>query len=70
MIDRIIPDILRARAHWERRSEPLPFLMVPMSDGSAIRYNPEIKQPKPYLKEALDKFTDLCIGYERKGTEL
>jgi len=69
MCKRIIPDIPRARAHWERRSNPIPYLMVPMSNGDTVRYNPEILQPAPVLKDQLDKFTDLCIGYERKETE-
>ena len=63
---RIIPNIPQIKAHWERRSDPVPYLMAPMSDGSTVRYNPEIRQPKPYFKESLDKFTDLCVGYERK----
>ena len=69
MCERVIPDIPKIKAHWERRSDPVPYLMVPMSDGSTIRYNPEIRQPKPYFKESLDKFTDLCVGYERKEAE-
>ena len=62
----VIADTRNAKQHWEHRSDPLPYLMVPMSDNTVIRYNPEIKQPRPFFKEALDKFTDLCIGYERK----
>ena len=45
MTPRVIADTGKARQHWERRSDPLPYLMVPMSDGTVIRYNPEIKQP-------------------------
>ena len=66
---RVIADTRNAKQHWERRSDPLPYLVVPMSDGSTLRYNPEIRQPKPYFKESLDKFTDLCVGYERKEEE-
>ena len=67
---RVIPDMARAKAHWTKRSSEIPdYLMVPMSDGSTVRYNPEIRQPKPYFKESLDKFTDLCVGYERKEEE-
>ena len=66
---RIIADTRNAKQHWERRSDSLPYLMMPMSDGSTVRYNPEIRQPKPYFKESLDKFTDLCVGYERKEAE-
>ena len=34
---RIIADTRNARQHWERRSDPLPYLMMPMSDGSTVR---------------------------------
>jgi hypothetical protein len=63
---RILADTRNAKQHWERRSNPVPYLMVLMSDGSTVRYNPEIKQPAPVLREQLDKFTKMCIGYERK----
>ena len=70
MTEAIIPDIPNIKAHWDHPGvDPVPYLMVPMSDGSTIRYNPEIRQPKPYFKESLDKFTDLCVGYERKEAE-
>ena len=62
-----IPDIPKIKAHWERRSDPLPYLMVPMSDGTVIRYNAEVKQPRPILKDGLDKFTKVCVGYEMTG---
>ena len=65
----VIADTRKATQHWEHRSDPLPYLMVPMSDGSTVRYNPEVQQPRPFLKKALDKFTDLCIGYKWKETE-
>lgn len=69
MCEKIIPDIPKIRAHWERRSDPVPYLMVPMSDRSVIRYVPDIRQPKPVLKKGLDKFTEICNGYERKEAE-
>ena len=63
---RILADTRQAKQHWERRTDQFPYLMIPMSNGDTIRYNPEIRQPAPVLKDKLDKFTDLCIGYERK----
>jgi len=63
---RILPDMAKAKAHWERRSSEIPdYLMVPMSDRTVVKYVPEIKQPKPVLKGKLDKFTQICVGYER-----
>ena len=43
---RILADTRNAKQHWERRSDELPYLMIPMSDGRIIRYNPEIVQPE------------------------
>ena len=64
---RVIADTRNAKQHWERRNNPLPYLMVPMSNGDTVRYNPEIKQPAPVLKDGLDKFTETCVGYEKTG---
>lgn len=64
-MNRAIPDIPRITAHWERRTEGLPYLMVPMCIGNGVemvRFNPEIKQS--HLKDALDKFTDTCQVHE------
>ena len=66
-MNRIIPNIPQIKAHWERRASDIPdYLTVPMSDQSKVRYIPEITQPRPVLKEKLDHFSKLCIGYERK----
>lgn len=60
---RIIPDIPNIRAHWERRADPVPYLMVPMSDGTVLRFNPEIAQPA--FQRAMDGIRNMMIGYER-----
>lgn len=39
---------------------------VSMEDGKVIDYVREVKQPAPVFKDALDKFTELCIGYKYK----
>jgi len=66
-MNRILPNLPKIKAHWERRTSNIPdYLMVPMSDDTVVRYVPEITQPKPVLSDKLDKFTDLCVGYERK----
>ena len=59
---KIIADTGNARQHWERRSDELPYLMVPMSDGSTIRYNPEI--PQPGFQKAMKNLENMRIGYE------
>lgn len=61
---RVIADTHNAKQHWERRSDPVPYLMVPMSDGSVIRYNPEIAQPG--FVKAIDNIRNMTTGYERK----
>jgi len=44
-VTKIIPDIPKIKAHWEHRSDPIPYLMVPLSNGDVVRYNAEIKHP-------------------------
>lgn len=61
---RIIADTNNAKQHWERRCDPLPYLMVPMSDGSVIRYNAEV--PQPGLQKAIQNIRNMKTGYERK----
>ena len=59
---RIIPDLPKARAHWERRSDPLPYLMVPMSDGTVLRYNAETEQPG--FVKAMENIKNMKVGYK------
>ena len=66
-MNRIIADTRNAKQHWERRSDPLPYLMVPMSDGSVIRYNAEI--PQPSFQKAIQNVRNMKTGYERKEAE-
>ena len=62
---RVIPDIPKIKAHWERRSSEVPdYLTVPMSDGRVIRYNPEIQQPG--FVKAVDTVRRWTIGYPLK----
>lgn len=64
---RIIADTTNAKQHWERRCDPLPYLMVPMSDGSVVRYNAEV--PQPGLQKAIQNIRNMKTGYERKEKE-
>ena len=66
-MNRILADTGKAKQHWERRSDPLPYLMVPMSDGSVIRYNAEI--PQPAFQKEIQNVRNMKTGYERKETE-
>lgn len=64
---RVIADTNNAKQHWERRCDPLPYLMVPMSDGTVVRYNAEV--PQPGLQKAIQNIRNMKIGYERKDKE-
>ena len=67
-MNRIVPDIPKIRAHWTRRTSDIPdYLMVPMSDQRKVKYVPEIIQPRPFFRDKLNKFSNLCIGYKRAG---
>lgn len=61
---RTIPDIPKIKAHWDRRSTELPYLMVPMSNGTVVRYNPEVKQPG--FVKAVDTVRRWTVGYPLK----
>lgn len=67
MNERILPDIPKIKAHWERRSDPVPYLMVPMSDGSVIRFDPQIQHPG-YVK-AIQNIRNMKTGYPMNREE-
>ena len=65
---RVIPDMGKAKAHWTHRSSVIPdYLMVPMSDGTVVRYNPEIQQPG--FVKAIQNIKNIAIGYEKGKTK-
>lgn len=52
---------------WDHRHSMYPeTIRVSFSNGKTVLYRIDIEQPAPQLKDALDDFTELCIGYERK----
>ena len=55
---------------WKHDSSKYPdVIRVPMSDGTVVKYVIGIEQPSPaFLRDGLDKFTEMCVGYpaERK----
>lgn len=44
-------------------------IRIAMSDGTTQWYIKEVKQPEPVFRDSLDRYTDLCIGYERKESK-
>ena len=58
---RILADTAKITQHWEHRCDELPYLMVRMSDGREIRYNPEI--PHPGVVKAMDIIENMTVGY-------
>jgi len=65
MTEAIIPDIPNIKAHWDHPGvDPVPYLMVPMSDRSVIRYNPEIEHPKlTKIMEGMRNISAMAQGY-------
>ena len=64
---RILADTNNIRQHWERRSDELPYLMVRMSDGRTVRYNPEIEHPG--FQKAMNNLKNMAVGYRLEGEE-
>ena len=64
---RIIADTRNAKQHWERQSDELPYLMVPMSDNTVVMYVPQVTQPG--FVKAMENIKNIKIGYERKEEE-
>ena len=58
---RVIADTQSITQHWDHRANPIPYLMVRMSDGQTIRYNPEI--PHPGFVKAIDIIKKMTVGY-------
>ena len=47
-MDRVMPDpesLAEIRVRWDRKTKKYPFLLVRMSDGTTVRYNPEAEHP-------------------------
>lgn len=65
---RLLPDLPRAKAHWTHRASDVPdFIMVPMSDGTVVRFVPEIVQPG--FVRAMKNLENITVGYQWKGEE-
>ena len=63
---RILPDISRIKAHWERRTSEIPdYLAVPMSDGQVVRYYPDVQQPG--FVKAMESIRRMDTGYPAKA---
>lgn len=41
-------------------------IRIAMADGTTQWYRKEVTQPAPVLRDALDEFSELCVGYERQ----
>ena len=64
---RVLADTQNITQHWEHRGDPIPYLMVRMSDGKTIRYNPEI--PHPGFVKAMDNIKNIKVGYPAENKE-
>ena len=62
---RIIPNIPKIKAHWERRSDDIPtYLEVPMSNVTTVKYTPEVVQPG--FVAAMENIKNMTVGYPTK----
>ena len=70
---RVLPDIPKIRAHWDRRSSKIPtYLEVPMSDGTVVQYVPEVRQDQQSVLDALQNIRNMKAaigGYQYKEKE-
>lgn len=41
-------------------------IKVVMANKKRAVYRLVVEQPRPQLKDTLDKFSEICVGYERK----
>lgn len=63
---RIIPNIPKIKAHWERRTDEIPtYLEVPMSDGTTVKYIPDVVQPG--FVAAMKNIANMTVGYPIKN---
>ena len=66
---RVLP-LPKVTGVWEHDTSQYPDkVRIPMSDRKVVTYRIDVDLPHPsFLKDGLDKFTDLCVGYptERK----
>lgn len=63
---RIIPNIPKIKAHWERRTDDIPtYLEVPMSDGTTVKYIPDVVQPG--FVAAMKNIANMTVGYPIKN---
>ncbi len=67
---RTLPTLM-VTGYWDEGSvsEIPENIKIVMANKQKAQYRLVIEQPRPQLREALDKFTDLCIGYERNGEQ-
>lgn len=64
---RIIPNIPKIKAHWERRTDDIPtYLEVPMSNGTTVNYFPDIVQPGfVAAMKNIENMANMVIGYPK-----
>jgi hypothetical protein len=64
---RVLP-LPKVTGIWQHDCSKYPdVIRVPMSDGTVVRYNPEIEHPG-FIK-AIGNIKNMKIGYERKEEE-
>ena len=60
--------IVRVDARYGRIGGKYPErVRIAMADGTTQWYRIEVNQPAPFVREALDRFDNMIVGYERAG---
>ena len=62
---RVLP-LPKVTGIWKHDFSKYPdAVRVSMSDGKVLKYVLDVEQPAPVLRGKLDRFRELCIGYEK-----
>ena len=63
---KVLP-IVKVDARYSRNGGKYPErVRIAMADGTTQWYVKEVIQPVPFVREALDRFDEMIVGYERK----
>ena len=61
---RVLP-LPKVTGIWRHEFSRYPDMVkVPMSDGRVISYVIDVDQPAPVLRDSLERFHKMCIGYQ------
>lgn len=67
---RTLPTLI-VTGYWDEGSvsEIPENIKIVMANKQKAQYRIVVEQPRPQLRETLDEFSRICVGYERKGEQ-